>query len=120
MGKRVGGKIEIKTNGDLLQAKGEFTYNLGVRKKTGVAGTSDVAGYSDETKIPFIEGAITDSATLDVKALREIDDASVTLVLANGKVIALRDAWEASDGDGTTGEGELQLRFEGLSAEEIT
>lgn len=116
---RVGGKIEVKVNGDLLQAKGEFTYNLGVRKKTAVAGTDNIHGYMDETTVPFIEGAITDASTLDVKALRETVDASITLVLANGKVVALRDAWEASDGDGTTGEGELQIRFEGLSAEEI-
>lgn len=116
---RQGGKIEVKANGDLLSAKGSFTYNLGTRKKTAIVGTGSIPGYKDETMVPFIEGAITDNLNLDLKALQQINDASITLVLANGKVIALRNAWYAADGDGDTEEGEIQLRFEGLSAEEV-
>jgi hypothetical protein len=34
-------------------------------------------------------------------------------------VIALRDAWYAADGEGNTEEGNIKVRFEGKSGEEI-
>lgn len=116
---RVGGEIELKLDGTLYKAKGSFTYNIGVRKKEAVAGADGVHGYRDETKVPFIEGAITDDTAINLKTLQETNDATVTLTLANGKVIALREAVYTADGDVTTEEGEVQVRFEGVSAEEI-
>lgn len=113
------GKILIKANAVRYRAKGDFTYNLGVDKKTMIAGTDGVHGYKTETVIPFIEGVITDGDDLDVKALIGITDALVELELANGKTIALRGAVFAADADISTGEGEIPVRFEGLSCEEV-
>jgi hypothetical protein len=48
-----------------------------------------------------------------------IKDATITLELANSKVIVLREAWNAAEGTGNTGEGNIPVRFEGMSAEEI-
>lgn len=48
-----------------------------------------------------------------------MDNATVTLELANGKMIVLRNAWFASEGTVQTEEGTIALRFEGISAEEI-
>ena len=39
--------------------------------------------------------------------------------LANGKVVLLRDAWYAGEGNVGTEEANIQVRFEGLSGEEI-
>lgn len=113
------GKLFIKVNGTQYRAKGDYTYNLGVDKKTMIAGVDGVHGFKTETTVPFIEGVVTDGDDLDVKALASIVDATVTLELANGKVIALRNAVFAGDAEVTTGEGEIKVRFEGVSAEEI-
>ena len=119
MERRVGGIIFIKVDGELFNAKGEFTYNLGLPKREGVVGADVVHGYKETPQVPYVEGAITDQSDLDVEALRKIKDATVTLELANGKVIVIREAWEASDGVGSTDEGELEVRFEGMRGEEI-
>jgi hypothetical protein len=119
MERRVGGIIFLKSDGELFDAKGEFTYNLGVPKKEGVVGADTVHGYKETPQLPFIEGAITDRKDLDSEKLRKIKDATVTLELANGKVIVIREAWEASDGTGSSEEGELEVRFEGIRGEEI-
>lgn len=113
------GKLFFKINGTQYRAKGEFTYNLGVDKKTMIPGQDGVHGYKTETVVPFIEGTITDGDDVDAKLLAQMGDETVTLELANGKVISLRSACFAADMDITTGEGEIPVRFEGLSAEEI-
>ena len=68
----------------------------------------------------FLEGAITDSPDLDLEGFQAITDATITLELAVGnKVIVFRNAFYAADGDVTTSEGEIQCRFEAISAEEV-
>lgn len=119
MSNRVGGIIFIKADGEAYQAKGSWTYNLGVAKREGIAGADGVHGYKEMPRVPFIEGTITDKDTLDTKALQSLVDVTVTLELANGKIIALKDAWWAGEGDVTTEEGEIAARFEGMDAEEI-
>lgn len=113
------GKLFFKVNGAQYRAKGEFTYNLGADKLTMIAGADGVHGAKSETVVPFIEGKITDGDDLDVKLLAQVQDATVTLELANGKVIALRGAVYAADANVTTGEGEVPVRFEGIKAEEV-
>lgn len=113
------GKLFLRINGIQYRAKGDFTYNLGTDKHTMIAGVDGVHGFKSETVVPFVEGTITDGDDLDLKALAGTVDATVTLELANGKVIALRGAVFAGDAEASTGEGEIKVKFEGLSAEEI-
>ena len=113
------GKLFFKVNGVQYRAKGAFDYNLGVDKNVTISGVDGIHGRKSETVIPFISGIITDGNDLDVKALLSLTDETVTLELANGKVISLRGGWYAGDADINTDEGEVPVRFEGMSAEEI-
>lgn len=117
--RRVGGILFLKVNGELFQAKGEFTYNINPVKRESVVGQDTVHGFKEEPKVQFIEGAITDSDELDLEKFQLIRDATVTLELANGKIIVLREAFYAADGDVTSSEGEIQVRFEGIRGEEV-
>lgn len=116
---RVGGIIEVKVNGELFSAKGSWTYNLGRPKRDAVVGSDRVHGYKEMPQSPYIEGAITDNEDLSLDALVQISGATVTLSLANGKIIVLRDAYYSADGNGTTEEGEIAVRFDGLDADEV-
>lgn len=116
---RVGGIIEFKANGELYSAKGSWTYNLGLPKRDPVVGHDSVHGYKELPQAPKIEGVITDRSDLDLQKLQTLQDATVTLRLANGKIIVLREAFYASEGDVTTEEGEIQALFHGTSAEEV-
>ena len=118
--RRVGGIIFVKVNGTGFQAKGEFTYNLGKSKREAVVGMDVVHGYKEEPQVPFIAGKITDKDDLDLETVLAIKDATATLELANGKVIVLREAWYASEGEVSTAEGEIDFRLEGISAREVT
>jgi len=117
--RRVGGIIFLKVDGELFQAKGEFTYNINPNKRESVVGQDSVHGFSETPKAIFIEGAITDSDELDLEGFQAIRDATITLELANEKVIVLREAFYAADGDVTSGQGEIQVRFEAIGGEEV-
>jgi hypothetical protein len=117
---RRGGIIFVAINGTTQNAKGNWTYNLGEPKATAIVGADTVHGHKEMPQVPFIEGAITDRGNLDLAALLRLRDATVTLQAANGKTIALRDAFYAGEGNVTTEEGEIAVRFEGLQAVEVS
>ena len=119
MPNRRSGLLFVKIDGEQYDAKGDFTYNLGQPKRDAIVGPDQVHGYKELPKVAFIEGAITDVGTLNVANLQNFDDATVTLQLANGKTIVLQEAWYCADGDVTTEEAEIQIRFEGKRAEEL-
>lgn len=112
---RIGGIIFIKVDGVQYSAKGSWTYNLGKPKREGVVGSDSVHGYKELPQIPFVEGAITDSSEISSESLLGLTGVTVTLELANGKVIVWRNAWFAGEGSITTEEGEIAARFESKS-----
>ena len=113
------GKITLKIDGMVLDAKGSFTYNLGRDKMTGIAGADRVHGAYSAVQIPHIEGIITDGPDVDLNAILTARDATVTLDLDSGKTIVLRGAWFAGEGNVTTEQGEIAVRWEGISAQEV-
>lgn len=116
---RRAGTLFFKVDGTQHDAKGNFTYNLGKPKREGLVGADTVHGYKEMPQVPFIEGEITDRSDLDLEKLLNLDGVTVTLELANGKVVLLRDAWFAGDGNVGTEEANIQVRFEGLGGEEV-
>jgi hypothetical protein len=116
---RVGGIIFFKVNGEQYRAKGNFTTNLGRPKREAVIGADGVHGYKELPQVAFIEGEITDSAQLSMETLVTMKDATVTVEFANGKIHVLRDAFFAGEGNLESEEGNIAVRFEGMSAEEV-
>lgn len=119
MSQRRAGIIQVQINGEVYDAKGNFTYNLGRPMREAIVGTDTIHGFKETPQVAFIEGEFTDRANLDLEALVTMQDATVTLSLANGKVVVLRDAWFAGEGTGNTEEGNIGVRFEGASGEEV-
>lgn len=117
--RRVGGILFLRINGELLQVKSQVTYDLGRPKRDAVLGPSDVHGYTEKAKVPYMECTITDSPDLSSEDLQNLDDGTVVLEVPNGKIITLREAWYAGEGTQTTDEGEISCRWEGISADEI-
>ena len=118
MSQRRGGIIQLQTQGEVMDAKGSFSYNLGREKRESIVGADRIHGYKAMPQVGFIEGEITDRGTLDLAKLVEGEKVTVTLGLANGKVIVLRNAFFAAEGTGNTEEGNIGVRWEG-EAEEI-
>lgn len=118
MARRVGGIFNLKVDGELYKAKGNFTYNIGSPKREGVVGADGVHGFKENPQVPFAKGEITDDPELSLSVLTTAEDATVTLELANGKVITISEAWYAGEGTGNTEEGNIGFRFEGMRGDE--
>lgn len=119
MPQRRGGIIQVQVNGEVFQAKGSWSYNLGRPMREAIVGADGIHGYKETPQVAFIEGEITDLGTLDLAVLVSMTDATVTLTLATGKMVVLRDSWYAGEGTANTEEGNIAVRFEGLGAEEV-
>ena len=117
---RRAGLIQLQVNGEIFDAKGSFSYNLGRPKREAMVGADRVHGYKEMPQVAFIEGAITDRGNLDVATLITGKELTVTLSLGVDKVIVLRDAWFAGEGTASSEEAEIPVRWEGANAEEIS
>jgi hypothetical protein len=119
MSQRRGGLIQLQVAGVSQEAKGNFTYNLGRPKRETIVGSDGVHGFKETPQPSFIEGEITDRGSLDLGAFVGSEGVTVTLGLANGKTIVLKDAWYCGDGTGNSDEGNIAIRFESKLGEEI-
>jgi hypothetical protein len=120
MSKR-GGTIAFKIDGVQYRAKGSFKYGLGKPTRESIIGADGPHGFKETHVAPFIEGEITDGSDLNDETLANVSDATITLELANGKVVALRNAFSCNpDGySAETEEGNIGVRFEGTKAEVV-
>jgi len=117
---RKGGPINLQINGVTEDARGNFTWGLGRMKAEAVLGSNGPVGYKETATTPFIEGEIIDRADLDLAAMLDLRDATVSIVLPNGKTVTLFDAYFNGEGVANSEEGNIAVRFEGKRAEEIS
>ena len=118
-GNKRAGILYFKRNGTILDAKGNYTYNLGGVKRDAIVGADRVHGFKEMPQVAFIEGEITDKGDLNVKDITGAEDETLTLELRNEKTIVLKNAWFAGEGNVQTEEANIAVRYEGSGAEEI-
>ena len=116
----LGGKISLKVDGKLYYCEGEFKYGGGDDKRNAIVGSNGVIGFSTEATVPFIEGVIF-KKNISLTDISSIEDSTVTLELADGKVFVLYNAWTVNDKgvEASTKDGKISVRFEGMKKIEI-
>lgn len=110
---RVGGFRSFKIGGTIYPAKPNWTINTGAPKRESVIGQTENHGHKEMAQAPFMEGTITVKPNVSIDAVVNAVGATVTLRGATSDYV-LYDGFYVADGDYTTEEGELQIRFEGL------
>lgn len=118
---RRAGIVQFKIDGEIYDVKGTISYGLGKPVRETIVGHDGVHGYKELPSVPFCEMELTDSGELDLSALADKTNSTITIALANGKTIVLRNAFSANP-DGltvSTEEGVITARFEAESADEV-
>lgn len=119
MAERIAGVAYLKANGRQYPLRGNFTVSPSRFERGGIAGQDGVHGYSENPRVPYIEGDLSTTGDLSIAELDAITDATVTAELANGKVYVLRSAWTKSAHEVNTHDGSVKVRWEGLSCDEL-
>lgn len=119
MAQRIAGIAFLKVDGNLYPLRGNFTVSPSALERAGIAGQDYVHGYSELPRVPFIEGDVSLDPALSMETIETLVDVTVTAELANEKVYVLREAWCRSALELNTREGQVRVRFEGVSCDEI-
>lgn len=114
---RVGGRISFSVDGVVQSAKGEFEWNDGQDKCAMVVGSDGVHGHTETPQAPMIKGAVTITPGFDPVAAKRLRNGTVSLVLSSGHVCVLRGGCYTAEGTAKTGEGELEVEYQGTSME---
>lgn len=117
--KRIAGIAYVKVDGRQYPLRGSFTVSPSPTERNGIAGQDYVHGYSEMPRVPYIEGDISTTQEVSEEMLSAIEDATITAELANGKVYVLRNAWTKSAHEINTKDGQIRVRWEGLSCDEL-
>lgn len=113
------GILYLKFDGEVQDAKGNFTYNFGKPRREEVMGADRFHGFKETPQPALIEGEITDKKEMDVAKIVLIKDSTITLELRNDKTVVLKNASFAGEGNIQTEEGNLAVRFVGDDMVEI-
>ncbi|MFK7825835.1 MAG: phage tail tube protein [Oligoflexales bacterium] len=84
---RIGGIFYLKIDGKIvITTEVEFTYNFGKPKRQAEKNSAlGVAGFSAEAQVPYIDGEIFDTESLEVEELLDNENATVILELQMGR-----------------------------------
>jgi hypothetical protein len=121
MAGRIAGIFHLKINGVLQSARGNWSYGLGQLKGESVLDSAGKRiGLKETPQVPFVEGEIINTGSLDLKALLTARNATGTLELPNGKTVVITNADQVGEGTAQTEDSNVAVRFEGDECDEVS
>jgi hypothetical protein len=112
---RLAGIAWISMDGQNHMLAGELTYSPADVERESLVGQDRVHGYGEKPRAPFISGSLRDAGTLTVKDFNSMTNVTVTLELANGKIVVGRNMWTVEAQEVKTPEATFEIKFEGFS-----
>ena len=70
-------------------------------------------------QIPYIEGEIFNTGDYDITELLSVRNATVMLEIEGGKTYALNGAYFAADGEISTADSAVKIKYEGTKMVEV-
>ncbi len=113
------GVISFRVNGDVLRLRGNVTYSLGGLVREAIEGPTGLAGFKVTGMAPFVEVESMDAQDVDLAALQDMQGATGTLQLRNGKTVVINDSSVVGQIEVSSEDGGFTVRFVGSSAKEI-
>jgi hypothetical protein len=107
---------DCAAGGRQLRFKNDFKVQPNNFQWEGVAGHDGVHGRKRVPIIPTVEANISDECALSLQQLAAMVDETVAIELDNGKVSVYQQARYNGLAQLDTGEGQIEVRFEGLTA----
>lgn len=112
---RIAGVAYVSVDGVTYLLSGDLSYSPGSVKRDSVTGQDQVHGYSEMPRAPFISGTFRDSGSLTVNDFNGMTNVTLSLELANGKLVTGRGMWTVDAQEVKTQEGTFDVRWEGMA-----
>lgn len=116
---RIAGVAFLRVDGQQYALRGNLTISPDMFEREGIAGMDGVHGYKETPRVPFISADLSDLGGLSMETLRAYCNSTVTAELGTGKVYILRGAYTAAAMELNAADGQVTVRWEGMSAEEL-
>lgn len=120
MAGRIGGTIYVTIDGNQQPIRGAFTVTPTSVKREGVAGQTQVDGFTETPTVPGVKGEISTVPGLSILALQAITDSTIVVALANGSVYTLSNAFSMPPFETDTAEGKVTVEFGCQTCDEVT
>ena len=120
MPNQITGRVRVSTSGNLLRSKSGAKLSLGGVERPSVEGDSGPLGFTEKTMVPFVECVIAHTSDTDLEELKSMTDETVTFETDTGVTYVLRNAWIENVIELAGGDGEVSLKFSGMSAEKVS
>lgn len=112
---RLAGVAYIAVDGMTYMLAGDLSYSPGSVKRESLSGQDQVHGYSEMPRPPFISGTLRDAGSLTVNDFNNMTNVTISLELANGKLVTGKGMWTVEAQEVKTQEGTFEVRWEGKS-----
>jgi hypothetical protein len=114
---QVTGRVFIKLNGQVQPSKegAKLMYAPGNIEREPVTSDRGVEGFKEKIVAPTVEATFTHSAALDIDAIHNAKDTTLTYQTDTGVSYILRGAFSTSAP--TLATGEVSFKFSAISAE---
>lgn len=120
MAQRMAGIAFLTVDGNQLALRGNFTVSPSAVERTMIAGQDGVHGYQELPRVPYIEGDLSTVPGLSLEDLELETDVTVVAQLANNIQYTLTGATCKAGFEANTRDGQVRVRWEGLTCEEIS
>jgi hypothetical protein len=117
---RIAGVAFLMVDNTPIMLRGNFTVSPTPYERTMLAGQDMVHGYQELPRVPFIEGDISTMPGLLLNELAQQANITVVAQLANGMQYSLNNAVCKGAFDNNTRDGQVRVRWEGVSCQETT
>lgn len=111
---RVAGTAHFSVDGVAYALIGEMEYNPSSVTRESAVGQDGVHGYIEKPMAPHISATLRDIGGISVADLNAMTNTTVTLELANGKLVIGRNMWTVEDQTAKATDGSIEVKWEGL------
>ena len=119
MAERIAGIAWVYVDGVQYPLRGNFTVSPSAVERTMIAGQDGVHGFQELPRVPYIEGDISMTGAVLLEDLEAQVNVTVVAQLSNRTQYTLVEGTCRSGLDGNTRDGQVRVRWEGTSCEEI-
>lgn len=119
MANRIGGTLYLTIDGQQYSPRGNWSVTPSSVKREGVAGQTQVDGYTETPVVPGCKGDLSMVPGLSLAALQAITNSTLTLALANGTTFVLAGAFSLPPFEADTADGKVGVAFGCVTCDEL-